>query len=94
MNDVWASTHIGDSYTISFNGTGIDLITETNTDEGNVDIFIDGVLDRTVNCATSTRIFQNQIYSKRGLPAGQHTLKAVMRTGTYLISDAFRITLT
>jgi hypothetical protein len=94
VNDVWASTHIGDSYTISFNGTGIDLITETNSDEGNVDIFIDGVLDRTVNCATSTRVFQSQVYSKRGLTPGPHTLKAVMRTGTYLISDAFRIALT
>ncbi len=92
MNDVWASTHIGDSYTIAFNGTGIDLITETNSDEGQVDVFIDGVLDRTVNCATATRVFQSQVYSRSGLSAGPHTLKAVMRSGTYLIADAFRVT--
>jgi hypothetical protein len=82
MNDVWASTHIGDSYTIAFNGTGIDLITETNSDEGQVDVFIDGVLDRTVNCATGTRVFQSQVYSRSGLSAGPHTIKAVMRSGT------------
>jgi hypothetical protein len=92
MNDVWASTHIGDSYTISFNGTGIDLVTETNSDEGQVDVFLDGVLDRTINCATSSRVFQALVYSRTGLSAGQHTLRAVMRTGTYLIADAFRIT--
>jgi hypothetical protein len=92
MNDLWASTHIGDSYTITFNGTGIDLVTETNSDESQVDVFLDGVLDRTINCATPSRVFQALVYSKTGLSAGQHTLSAVMRTGTYLIADAFRIT--
>ncbi|HYS35508.1 MAG TPA: PDZ domain-containing protein [Pseudonocardiaceae bacterium] len=91
QGDLWASTHIGDSYSITFNGTGIDLITETNTDEGMVDIFLDGTLATTINCATSTRAFQSQVFSRSGLTAGVHTLKAVMKSGTYLITDAFRV---
>ncbi len=91
MNDLWASTNIGDSYSITFNGTGIDLITETNSDEGLVDVYIDGVLDTTASCATATRIYQSTVYRKTGLAPGIHTLKAVMKTGNYLISDAFQV---
>lgn len=91
QDDVDATTAIGDSYSIAFNGTGIDLITETNSDEGKVDIQIDGVLNKTIDCASASRAYQQQVSTVSGLSAGPHTLKAVMKSGNYLIADAFRV---
>jgi hypothetical protein len=89
QNDIYSTTNIGDSFSFTFNGTGISYISETYSDEGQVAIYIDGTYKTTINCDTSTRAYQQTVYSITGLSAGVHTIKGVMTTGTYMIVDAF-----
>ncbi|MFE2728770.1 right-handed parallel beta-helix repeat-containing protein [Kitasatospora sp. NPDC059327] len=91
MDDLSSTTKIGDSFTYTFNGTGVDLISETYSDEGQIDISIDGVFQKTVDAFGSSRAYQQTIYSISGLTPGQHTIKGVMKTGKYMIVDGFRI---
>jgi len=73
----------------TFTGTGIRYITETYSDEGNVDVYIDGVFQATVNCNSATRQAQFVAYQNTGLSAGTHTIKVVKNGGTYMLLDAF-----
>ncbi len=82
----------GDSASLTFTGTGIDLISEKYSDEGTIDIYIDGTLTQTVNAANSTRLVQQTLYTQTWSTAGTHTIKAVKRTGSFMLIDAFRIT--
>ncbi|HEY0804202.1 MAG TPA: hypothetical protein VGD84_04030, partial [Pseudonocardiaceae bacterium] len=90
QNDIWATQNVGDSWSLTFNGTGLDIISETNTDEGDVALVIDGTPFRTVSFVTPTRVFQSTVVSITGLNAGVHTITGTMRNGTYMIVDAFR----
>ncbi|MFE7549292.1 right-handed parallel beta-helix repeat-containing protein [Streptomyces gardneri] len=94
MDDLYATKTIGDSFSYTFNGTGVELISQTNTDEGQIDISIDGVYQKTVDAYSSSRKYQQTIYSVSGLTPGQHTVKGVMKTGHYMIVDGFRISST
>ncbi len=87
QNDVHYSKNNGDSFSCTFTGSGIDYVTETNTDEGHVGIYIDGVLKTTVSCVSSTRLVQQKVYSASGLTSGSHTFKAVKVDGTYMLLD-------
>src|SRR5882757_7235777 len=89
LNDIWATQNLGDSWSLTFNGTGIDLISETNTDEGDVAVTIDGAAYRTISFVTSSRVYQSTVVSVTGLAAGVHTITGTMQTGSYLIVDAF-----
>jgi hypothetical protein len=76
----------------TFTGTGVEYITETYSDEGNVEIYIDGTYQTTVNCNSATRQAQAVVYSNTGLAAGSHTIKIVKNSGTYTLLDAFAYT--
>ncbi|HEY2041729.1 MAG TPA: PDZ domain-containing protein [Jatrophihabitans sp.] len=89
LNDIWATQNIGDSWSLTFNGTGIDIISETNTDEGDVALTIDNTAYKTVSFATSSRAYQSTVVSIAGLAAGVHTITGTMKTGSYMIVDAF-----
>ncbi len=89
--DVQYTTTTGDSFSYTFTGTGIDYISEKNSDEGQIDIYIDGVLVTTVNASSSSRQAQQVLYAARHLTPGQHTFKAVKMSGTYMLLDALRI---
>jgi hypothetical protein len=78
----------GDSMSFMFAGTGITYVTEKNADEGNVDVYLDGVFQTTVSCVSSTRLAQQAVYSNTGLAAGLHILKLVKSSGTYMLVDA------
>ncbi|WP_164716729.1 RICIN domain-containing protein [Paenibacillus whitsoniae] len=81
----------GDSFTFSFYGTGADIVTMTNSDEGNMDIYVDGVFNGTANANSASRVSQAFIYSVSGLTPGNHTIKGVKTSGTYMIVDAFLV---
>jgi hypothetical protein len=87
-NDVHATTNNGDFLTFSFTGTAVSYITETNSDEGNVQVYIDGTLVQTVNCNTAARADDQSVYSVSGLLSGSHTIKLVKAGGTYMLLDA------
>lgn len=77
--------------TITFTGTGISFLTETNSDEGDVGITLDGVAKPTVSANTAQRQAQYRLYSVSGLAAGQHTLTVTKISGTYLLVDGFTV---
>jgi len=85
------TTTNGGSFTYTFTGTGIDYLSERYSDQGLVDIYLDGVLKATVDTANGVRLTQQVIYSVRGLPQGQHTLRGVKRSGTYMLVDRFDV---
>ncbi|HTF08690.1 MAG TPA: PA14 domain-containing protein, partial [Asanoa sp.] len=91
-DDVHYTTTNGGSFTYTFSGTGIDYLSERYSDQGLVDIFLDGVLRATVDTTSSVRLTQQVIYSVRGLPQGSHTLRGVKRSGTYLLVDRLDVT--
>jgi alpha-L-fucosidase len=90
-NNIHVTTNNGDSVSYTFTGTGIEYITETYTDEGNVDVYIDGTLKKTVSALSSARVAQVVLYSISNLAAGTHTIKLVKRSGTYMLLDAFKV---
>jgi hypothetical protein len=90
LDDVHFTQTNNDSFEYTFTGTGIDLITEKDVSQGNVDIYIDNVFKQTVNTFNATRQLQQTVYSISGLSNGSHTLKAVKKSGTYMLLDKLR----
>jgi len=88
-NDVHDTKTNGNYAQYTFNGTGIRYITETYSDESNVDIYIDGSYQTTVHCYSATRQAQVVAYSNTALAPGSHTIKIVKDNGTYALLDAF-----
>jgi hypothetical protein len=81
----------GASATITFTGTGISFLTETNSDEGQVGVTLDGVTKPAVNANTPSRQVQQHLYSVTGLAAGSHTLTLSKLSGTYFLVDGFQL---
>ena len=90
LSDIDATQNIGDSWTLDFNGTGIDIISETYKDKGDVDIAIDGEFHSTVSFYNATRQRQYLVASITGLAPGMHTITGTMKTGSYMVVDAFK----
>lgn len=89
-DDVHATTVDGDAVTVTFEGTGIDVISEKNSDQGEAEVYLDGVLTGTVDFSAAGRSTQVPVYGIGGLPYGTHTLKLVKKTGQYMLIDAVR----
>ena len=88
-NDVHYTKTNADYAQYTFTGTGVEYITETYSDESNVDVYIDGVLQTIVSCYSASRQSQVVAYSNTSLSAGTHTIKVVKDNGTYMLVDAF-----
>ena len=69
------STANGDTLTIPFYGEGITVLGRINQDCGKVEVYLDGALDKTVDLYCLESGSDNaEIYKKRELPPGNHTL--------------------
>ncbi len=91
-DDVHATTENGDYAQFSFNGSGVQVLSERGSDMGNVQIYLDGSLVATYNCyLTGGTRAQQVIYQVKGLASGSHTLKLVKVDGTYARLDAYRV---
>jgi alpha-galactosidase len=88
-DDVHFTETNNDFVEFTFKGTGVDLITEKSTGQGNMDIYVDGVFKQTVNAYNGSMLSQQNLYSISGLQNGSHTIKAVKKSGTYMIIDKF-----
>ncbi|HET9169118.1 MAG TPA: hypothetical protein VFN97_06765 [Actinospica sp.] len=86
----YATTN-GASATLTFTGTQVSFLTETNADEGTVDILVDGVDQGTYNASATTRHTQQILFTSKVLPSGTHTVTVVKESGTYLLVDAFNV---
>jgi hypothetical protein len=93
-NGVHTTTDNGDSASYTFTGTGIALISEKYLDEGNMEIYLDGVDEGAYSAYAATREVQQGIYSVSGLAPGTHTIEIVKDSGTYLLLDGLDVTRT
>jgi len=87
--DVHYTTNNGNYAQYTFTGTGVRLVTETYTNAGTVDIYLDNVYQTTVNRNRANRYGQIVLYGITGLPSGSHAIKAVKASGAYFEFDAF-----
>lgn len=83
------TTSNGDSVTATWSGTGADFVTETNSDEGNIGVYVDGQLRQAVSASGATRAAQQIVYRIDGLAPGVHTMRLVKQSGTYMLVDRF-----
>jgi alpha-L-fucosidase 2 len=92
-DDTHHSTTVNAAASYTFTGTGVDYLSERNSDMGNVDVYIDNVFQTNVNLFTSgARQVQQVVYSKTGLASGTHTIRIVNKTTSVGMVDALRIT--
>lgn len=55
-------------------------------------MYVDGVLDRTVNLYNSQRTVGTPVYSRYGFAPGSHTLKIVTNNSAWVSVDSFCVT--
>lgn len=91
--DVHATQDKGDSLELTFEGTGIDVLSEKFHDLGEMEVFLDGTSRGTVNLALKNfpRLAGIAVFSIRDLALGKHTVRLVNRRSTWVVVDAFRI---
>jgi alpha-galactosidase len=80
----------GDSFQYTFQGTGVSYLTEMDTSQGDVDIYLDGQFVKTVNTGREQgqpRLAQQTVFTVNGLPDGSHTLMAVKKSGSFMLVD-------
>lgn len=90
LDDIDATQNLGDSWELAFNGTGIDIISQVNTDLGDVEIAIDGEPFTTQSFHNASRLHQQTVLSISDLASGVHTITGTMKSGDYMIVDAFK----
>lgn len=90
-DDVHFAETNGAFFEYTFHGTGIELLTEMDTSQGDVDIYVDGQFQRTVSAYRGSRVAQEPLYVIADLPDGVHTLKAVKQSGSYMLLDQLRV---
>jgi len=87
-NDVHSTTNNGDSVSYTFTGSGIEALTELNSDEGDINVYVDGSLNQTVSAAASgDRTAQQALVTVTGLTPGSHTIQLVKQSGSYMVLD-------
>jgi len=91
-DDVHATMADGSWAGYAFTGTGIALFSETYSDEGRMDIYLDEVFQRSVDTTSQARHAQQSVFSACGLAPGRHTIRAVKRSGTYMLVDRIDVT--
>jgi hypothetical protein len=87
-DDVHAATANGDFFEFKFKGTGIELLSPTGPSQGDMDVYLDGVLKQTVSALSTIRGSQVSLYSASSLANGVHTIKVVKKTGSLMLVDA------
>ncbi|WP_230322617.1 cohesin domain-containing protein, partial [Turicibacter sanguinis] len=75
---VLASEDKGDTIEFKFNGTGFEWYGHVNDWRGKAEVYIDGILDHTVDQYSKVSNPNKLVYSKEGLTNGEHTVKIVV----------------
>ncbi|WP_158226815.1 right-handed parallel beta-helix repeat-containing protein [Amycolatopsis vastitatis] len=93
QDGVHVTTTPGASVSYTFTGTGLDVLAETNTDQGAFTAAVDGRPDpRTHTEAGDVRLAQQVVYEVKDLPKGRHTVTLTSRTDRTFLVDAFVVT--
>jgi hypothetical protein len=90
--DIHFTTHLGDYFSYTFVGTGIQYLTETDSDMGDVEVYLDGASQGVHSCyAAPGKTTQQPVFKSVGLTYGSHTLKVKMISGRYCRLDCLRV---
>lgn len=91
------STTAGSYAQATFTGTSVEWLGKTDADHGKADVYIDGVLDQTVDLYSEERFTGIPVFRRQGLTSGTHTIKIQVRsdrnvrsTNNYVEVDALR----
>ena len=90
-DDVHYTSTDGDSFSYTFTGTGIQVLSETNSDEGSADVYVDGTKVQSVSANSTQRLAQQVLAAVTGLPKGQHTIRIVKTGGSFLLIDGMTV---
>ncbi|MBM7566242.1 alpha-L-fucosidase [Paenibacillus sacheonensis] len=74
------TTSAGAYMQAAFNGTSVEWRGKLDADHGMADVYIDGVLDQTVDLYSELRYDDVAVYRKQDLTSGAHTIKVVARS--------------
>ena len=91
MDDVQFAEKNGESFSYTFRGTGIKVITEMDESQGEMDVYVDGVFKATVDTRHNGRLAQQTVYEIGGLSNSEHTIKAVKKSGGYMLLDMLKV---
>ena len=95
FDDLKFTRTTNDSFIFTFNGTGVDFISEKNSDHGAFDIYLNGQFIQNVDLSApaGTRLAQQVVFTASGLPMGTHRLKGIYKSNStcYGVVDAFRV---
>ena len=86
----------GAAYEYTFQGTGIQYVTEKHESQGEVEVYLDGQLVETVDTslpAADGRLSQQVVYAVADLASGSHTLRVVKKSGSFMLLDKLVVTL-
>ncbi|MFG1732816.1 X2-like carbohydrate binding domain-containing protein [Paenibacillus sp. 843] len=89
-DDVHFTEKNGDYYEFKFKGTGIEIITEKDNAQGDMDIYVDGEFQQTISTYAAEKRVQQSVYHIAGLPDGEHTVKVVKKSGYYMLLDRLK----
>jgi transcriptional regulator with XRE-family HTH domain/tetratricopeptide (TPR) repeat protein len=90
-NDAHFTDKPGASFCYDFTGTGIEIISDTSSAHGEVEVYLDDAYVQTVNTARiSNQLTQTIIFSKTDLALGEHTLKVILVKGAFIV-DALAV---
>ncbi|MEU7363859.1 DUF5010 domain-containing protein [Streptomyces olivaceoviridis] len=91
-NTYQTTSQSGASVTYSFIGTGVQYLARTASDQGSVDVSVDGQAPVTVRLdGSGTLKTQQTVFEKTGLTDGPHTIKVTDRTTAPVSVDGFRV---
>ncbi|RED61828.1 hypothetical protein [Cohnella lupini] len=90
-DDVKYTTTNSDYFEYTFTGKGVDVISEKEAAQGNIDIYVDGVFKETISTYNVSRLAQQVVYSISWPTSGTHTIKGVKTSGTYMLLDALKV---
>jgi hypothetical protein len=86
-SDLIVTRSDGALFEYTFNGTGIEIIALKNFDQGVVEVYIDDVLEETVDHFNEKQLVE-VTYSNTTLADGEHTIKVVKQSGQAVSLDA------
>ncbi len=89
-NDLHYSLNDGAAVSISFVGTGIELVNELAKNHGPLDVVLDGVAKGAIDLKSSVRKGMQSAFYVDSLPYGQHQITLTRTTG-YGVHDAYRV---
>lgn len=85
------SNAAGNTATINFAGTGITWYGIKGSDQGQADVYLDGVLQTTVNLYAPTRSVNTPVYTSSSLSAGSHLLRIVSKNSAWVTVDRYTV---